>query len=95
MDYDNDDMRERFDEYRRSDDDATVLFGLDMMLLSDTELNLRFTVCAKDSPYHRKFDDLISIDISFKSIAGLKQKLARVLKRQDVKTFSSNLNEAY
>lgn len=95
LNYEDDDMLERFDDFRQNDSEATVLFGLDMMLSSDTELNLRFTVCAKDSPYHRQFDDLISIDITFKSIAGLKQKLARALKQKDVKTFSDNLNEAY
>lgn len=89
-----DDFQEQFDEYRRSGDD-TVLFGLDMMLSSETELNLRFTVCAKDSPYHRKFDDLIDIDIEFKNVTELKKKLKKVLKRDEVRTFSSNLSEAW
>lgn len=88
------DFQEAFDEYRRSGDD-TVLFGLDMMLNSETEMNLRFTVCAKDSPYHRKFDDLISIDLEFKNVTELKKHLKKLLKNKEVKVFSSNLEEAY
>lgn len=86
---------ESFDEYRMSDQEATVLYSCDLMLTSETELNIRICVCVKDAPYHRKFDDKLEFDIKFKSIAGLKQKLSRLLKNRDVLCFKQNVTEAY
>lgn len=84
-----------FDEYRRSDSEATVFFQTMAMINSESELNLIFYVCVKDAPYHREFDDKIEFDIRFKSIKGLKQKLNRVLKNKEVQLFSENLEETY
>jgi hypothetical protein len=86
---------EKFDECRREDDQADVLYGCDIMLTSDTSLNIRITVCVKDAPYHRQYDDLISIDIDFKNITDLKRQLKNVLKQDNIKMFSKCLNEAY
>jgi hypothetical protein len=83
---------EAFDEYRQNNSEATVLFSCDLMLTSETDLNIRLCVCVKDAPYHRQYDDLIDIDIEFNSASELKAKLNEVLKRQDVKCFGDNLN---
>lgn len=86
---------EAFDLYCMEDSEATVCLGMDIMLNSESELNIRITVSAKDAPYHRQYDDLIDIDITFKSIAGLKRRLAAILKRKDVNKFSKLLREAW
>lgn len=93
IDYDNEEMRERYDDYMRSDD--TVIFSIDLMMTDDHTLNVRCTVGAKDSPYHRQFDDLLELDITFKTIKGLKQKLNRLLKHSFIKCMKTNLKEAF
>jgi hypothetical protein len=76
-------------------DDSTVLFSVDVMLNSENELNVRMCVSAKDSPYHRKYDDLVSVDVEFRSVSDLKAKLAKLLKRTEFGKFSDNLRDAY
>lgn len=76
-------------------DQDSVLLSLDIMFTSTNEVNLRFCVCAKDSPYHRQYDDLIDIDIEFKNVTDLKAKLKKVLKNKQVKLFSQNLMDSY
>jgi hypothetical protein len=73
----------------------TVLFSLDAMLTDEHTINLRFCVCAKDTPYHRQYDDLIDIDVEFKNVTELKKKLKKLLKNEDIKMFSLNLDHAY
>lgn len=95
----NEEQREEFYEYESSDDEASILYSLDIMHTGIDKgihsLNLRFCVCVKDMPYHRKYDDKIEIDLSFKTINGLKGKLNKLLKRKDLKCFSNNLRDAY
>lgn len=86
---------EELDEYRMNDTESTILFGLDMMLTGENSLNLRFTVCVKDSPYHRQYDDLLSHDVEFKTTRDLKAKLKKLLKNNFVRCFEKNLREAY
>lgn len=94
-----DKQREEFFEYEYSDDQASILYSLDIMHTGLEagihSINLRFCVCVKDMPYHRKYDDLIDIDISFKTLNGLKGKLAKIAKRKDIKQFSKCLSDAY
>lgn len=89
------DIWEKFAEYCREDDQSSVLFSCDIMLTGRNSLNIRMCVCVKDSPYHRQYDDKIEIDINFKSVRDLETKLTKLLDREDVKLFSSNLLEAY
>lgn len=89
---------EELDEYRRESDD-TVLFSLDIMHTGFERgihsINLRFCICAKDSPYHRKYDDLFEFDITFRTIESLKRQLAKIMRDRNVQKFSSNLREAF
>lgn len=92
-------QREGFYEYEANDDQASILYSLDMMHTGVEKqmhsINLRFCVCVKDMPYHRQYDDKIEIDLNFKTISGLKGKLNKLLKRKDIKRFSNNLRDAY
>lgn len=94
-----DDQREKFDEYRQNDSEATVLFSVDCMLTGLERgvftLNIRMCVCVKDAPYHRQFDDKLEFDITFKHCKSLGEKLKKLLRNKDVKTFAGNLREAY
>lgn len=94
-----DTQRETFDASRNEDSEATIMFGFDLMYMgkegSKHQANLRFTVCVKDAPYHRQYDDLISIDIEWDFHNKLDQILNGILQRTDVKLFSSNVEEAY
>jgi hypothetical protein len=87
--------RDKFDEYQQDDDQSTVLYSCDLMITSEQELNIRCCVCVKDAPYHREYDDLIELDIEFKSIDQLKKKLSKALKNKEVLQFSKCLMEAY
>jgi hypothetical protein len=84
-----------FDEYRQEDYQATVLFGCDLMLTGESELNIRLTICVKDAPYHRQYDDLIEVDLEFTSVKDLESQLESLIKRTDVTRFSHCLNETY
>jgi len=86
---------EKFWNYRQEDSEASVLFSCDVMVTSETELDIRACVCVKDAPYHRQYDDIIKIDIEFKTTANLKQQLKEVLKRDDINLFICNVSEAY
>jgi hypothetical protein len=86
---------EEYDEYRRNDEQSTVLFSTDLMLTSESSLNVRMCVCVKDAPYHRQYDDKIEVDVEFKTLKSLKSQLNKLLKRDDVKCFSDNLTDAY
>jgi len=91
---------EMFDEYRQNDDEATVLFSLDIMHQGIDDdgtqcINLRFCVCVQDAPYHRQFDDKIDIDIEFKTLAELKARLDKVLKQNDIGMFIDLVEDAF
>lgn len=83
------------DELQEWFGEDSVLFSLDVMFTGVNEVNLRFCICAKDSPYHRQYDDLIDMDITFKNVTDLKAKLKKVLKNKQVALFSRNLADAY
>lgn len=85
---------ENFDEYRRESDD-TVQFQARIMMTSETTANVDFFVSASDSPYHRSSDDKLEIEIEFKSPAGMKRKLAAILKRDFVKCLKNNVREGF
>ena len=94
LDYDNDSQLQDFDEYRQSSDD-TVQFQARIMMTSETTANVDFYVSASDSPYHRSSDDKLEIEIEFKSPAGMKRKLAAILKRGFVKCLKNNVREGF
>jgi hypothetical protein len=91
--------QERFYEVLANSEDSDILFSLDIMHTGIERgvhsINLRFCVCVKDAPYHRKYDDLISIDVTFRTVSGLERKLAALLKRKDIACFSKNLSDTY
>lgn len=91
-DLNDDDQMNRLDEWFGED---SVLFSLDIMFTSANEVNLRLCVCAQDTPYHREYDDLIDIDITFKNVTDLKTKLKKMLKNKQVKLFSRNVLNCY
>lgn len=95
VDFSTDELDE-FEE-ARSESEDTVLFSLDMMHTGVTRgrqtINLRFCLCASDSPYHRKFDDKIEANITFKTVAELKTKLAKIRKTKQVEKFSRLVSE--
>ena len=92
-------QRDEFYEYRASDSEASILFSLDIMHQGIEKgihsLNLRLCVCVKDAPYHRTYDDLIEVNLTFRTFASLERQLAKLLRRKDFKTFESCLREAY
>lgn len=94
LDYDNDSQLQDFDEYRQSSDD-TIQFQARIMMTSETTANVDFYVSASDSPYHRSSDDKLEIEIEFKSPAGMKRKLAAILKRDFVKCLKNNVREGF
>lgn len=95
----NDEQQEYLDQARSEYSEASVLFGMDCMYQGVERgihsLNLRLTVSVKDAPYHRQYDDLIDIDVTFRTVASLKNKLNKLLKTKDLNKFSNNLREAY
>lgn len=88
------DALEAFDEYRRDSED-TIEFQARVLFTSETTANVDFYVSASDSPYHRKSDDRLEIEIEFKSPAGLKRKLRSLLKRDFVQCLITNIREAW
>lgn len=94
LDYDNDSQLQDFEEYRQSNDD-TIQFQARIMMTSETTANVDFYVSASDSPYHRSSDDKLEIEIEFKSPAGMKRKLAAILKRDFVKCLKKNVREGF
>jgi hypothetical protein len=91
---------ERFEElYRLGGDEETVLFSLDIMHTGIERgihtVNLRFCICVKDAPYHRKYDDKFEFDLTFRKIESLERKLKKLLKDQNVMQFSNCLRDAY
>lgn len=94
LDYDNEAQLTEFDEYRQSGED-TVQFQARIMMTSETTANVDFYVSASDSPYHRKSDDKLELTIEFKSPAGMKRKLASILKQDFVTRFERNIREAF
>ena len=86
---------ESFDDYMFESDD-TVMFSCDIMLIDSVNLNIRICIGAKDTPYHRQYDDLISIDINFKDEKDLERQFKEVIENnEDVQLFINNLEEAY
>ena len=83
-------------EYGSSDSsEYTIQFQVRVMMTSETTANVDLYVSASDTPYHRSSDDNLELEIEFKSPAGLKRKLAAILKKDFVKCLSKNLNEAF
>lgn len=89
-----DEQRELYYEYENESDD-TVQFQARIMFTSETSANIDFYVSASDTPYHRKSDDKLELDVNFKSPAGLKRKLASILKNEFVGRFSANVKEGF
>ena len=81
-------------EYSSEADDS-ILFGCDVMLTSETSLNIRLTISVTDAPYHRTFDDLISIDINFKNMSDLKRGFKNALKSKKVQCFKSSMVDSF
>lgn len=94
LDYDNEELLEDFDSYRMSDN-PTISYTVDCMVTSETTLAVNCYVDAKDTPYHRTYDDKFEIEITFKSIAGLKQKLKRLENKAFFKCLRQNLREVW
>lgn len=94
IDYEDSDLVEKFDNYR-DNSESTVLFSCDVMLRSETELNVRICVCVKDAPYHRQYDDLFSYNIKFQNVTQLKAKLKSLLSKKDVSRFSRAVCEGF
>lgn len=94
LDYDNDAQLQDFDEYRQSSDD-TIQFQARIMMTSETTANVDFYVSASDTPYHRKSDDKLEIEIEFKSPTGMKRKLNSILKNKFVQCFKLNVGEGF
>lgn len=92
-------QREEFYESQANDSESTVLYSLDAMHTGIERgihsLNLRICVCVKDAPYHRQYDDLIEIDLTFRTVKSLQRQLKQVARRADVKKFSGCLTEAF
>lgn len=89
-----DEQREELHEYQSNSDD-TVQFQARIMMTSETTANVDFYVSASDSPYHRKSDDKLEIEIKFKTPAGMKRKLKALLKNEFVAKLIQNNREAY
>jgi len=85
---------ESFYENEASSDD-TIEFQARIVMTSETTANVDFYVSTSDSPYHRSSDDKLEIEIEFKSPAGMKRKLAAILKRDFVQRLASNVNEGF
>lgn len=85
---------EALDEYCREGED-TIQFQVRVMLTSETTANVDLYVSCSDSPYHRKSDDKMELEIEFKSPAGMREKLAAILKSDFAKCVRQNLKEAF
>lgn len=82
------------DEYRQGDD-STVQFQARVMITSDTTANVDFYISASDTPYHRSSDDKLELEITFKTPAGMKRQLNKLLKHDFVETLISNIQEGF
>jgi hypothetical protein len=94
LDYDDNDLIEAFDNWRENSE-STVLFSADLMLTSESELNIRLCVCVKDAPYHRQYDDLIEFNVKFKNITELRTKLKAITKKRLVACFAQSAREGF
>lgn len=88
------DHYESFDEYRSSGED-TVLFSAQLVLNDDNNLTIFLDVSAKDSPYHRQYDDRLEFKVNFKTVKDLENQLAEILLDENVLTFKANVSEAW
>lgn len=86
---------DEFYEYRREDDQATIMFSGQFILNSENEATLYLDVCVKDTPYHRQVDDRLTFNLNFKTENSLKNKLKKILKDVNVKQFARCLDDAY
>lgn len=90
---------EEFEESRMSDDQSSVLFAMDVMyegkIGTKHRANIRITVCVKDAPYHRQYDDLISIDLEWRFYKELEEQLLALLDTKQIKAFIDNVEESY
>lgn len=85
---------DKFDDYRINDE-STVLLSADLMLTDENTLDIRLCVCVKDAPYHRTYDDMLSLDVEFDSILELVDGLNEVLKNKWVIAFADAANETF
>lgn len=90
---------EFYESRANNSNEETVLFSVDMMHTGIERgvhtLNIRMCVCVKDSPYHRKYDDLMEFDLRFKTIESLRRQLTKILRNKEVIKFSKCLNESF
>jgi hypothetical protein len=75
--------------------DDTIQFQARIMMTSETTANVDFYVSASDSPYHRSSDDKLEVEISFKSPAGMKRQLKKLLKNKFVARLERNVREGW
>lgn len=75
--------------------DDTIQFQARVMFTSETTANVDLYVSASDSPYHRKSDDRLELEIEFKSPKGLARKLKTILKHKFVQKFEQNVREGF
>ena len=85
---------ESFDDYRSSGND-TVMFSAQLVLNDDNNLTIFLDVSAKDSPYHRQYDDRLEFKVNFKTVKSLQKQLADILLDENVLTFKANISEAW
>jgi hypothetical protein len=85
---------ESLDEYRQSDD-ATVQFQARVMMTSDTTASVDFYVSVINTPYHRSSDDNLELEIKFKTPAGMKRQLIKLLKNDFVRNLKANVRGGY
>lgn len=91
-----DDQRDEMEQGYAEDSESTVFFKLQAMYQGINDdgmhsIDLSCMVNVSDAPYHRGYDDIVEIELKFKTVAGLKKQLATVLKRDDVNTFALNV----
>lgn len=89
-----DEQRESFYEYE-NEDDSTVQFQARVMLTSETTANVDFYISASDAPYHRQSDDKLELEIKFKTPAGMKRELKKLLKNKFVARLAQNVREGF
>lgn len=90
----NDSDWESFYEYENQSAD-TIQFQARIMMTSENTANVDFYVSASDTPYHRQSDDKLEVEIKFKSPAGMKRQLNKLLKNSFIKCLTSNVREAF
>ena len=85
---------EAFYEYEMESDD-TIQFQARIMMTSETTANVDFYVSASDTPYHRRSDDSLEVEIKFKTPAGMKRELNKLLKNNFVKCLAKNVRDGF